>query len=196
MKRQILIGLFLLAVFCITPVSAQKSKKGKPNFSGTWILDESKSKDVMKELFKSSQKIVDSNNKITNQLVIEHNDPEVKLTETATIETSDVSGKLTEKREKVFPSQKFFTDKRNEENVSEKNEPYKSTTVWKRKNIVIATNDGKKQTSITEFILSKDGKKLTVMTLSFLKQYDSVTSKDYFIGLPFGGKRVFKKVLE
>jgi len=119
MKRQILIGLFLLTVFCVASVSAQKSKKEKPNFSGMWILDESKSKDVIKELFKSSQKTVDSSNKITNQLVIEHNDPEFKLTEIAMIETSDVSGKLTEKKEKVFPSQKFFTDKRNEENVNE-----------------------------------------------------------------------------
>jgi len=196
MKRQILIGLFLLTVFCVASVSAQKSKKEKPNFSGMWILDESKSKDVIMELFKSSQKTVDSSNKITNQLVIGHNDPEFKLTEIAMIETSDVSGKLTEKKEKVFPSQKFFTDKRNEENVNEKDKSYKSTTVWKRKNIVIATNDGKKQTSITEFILSKDGKELTVITRSFLTQYDSVTSRDYFIGLPFGGKRVFKKVSE
>lgn len=68
MKRRLTIGLLLLASYCIC---AQAQIKSKPNLSGTWIVDASKSE-------KTSNPLEDSETSVT----IQQNDPEVKLLRT------------------------------------------------------------------------------------------------------------------
>ncbi len=188
MKRQILISLFLLAIFCVGSVSAQKTKKEKPDFSGTWILDESKSNKALKAIFKSSKNVPSSNEKTTVELLIEHLDFEFKITETVITESFDESGKLTNKVEKTSPVQTFYTDKRGERNVNGKNLPFDSRTTWQDKKILVVIPNKKENfISSMQFSLSKDGKELTVIYKSFEFTRGGIVSP-----LSFGNK-VFNK---
>jgi len=189
MKRQNLIGLFLLAVFCVAPVFSQ-NKNEKPNFSGTWILDESKSNKALKALFKSSKNNpnLNSNEKTIHKLVIEHSEPEIKVAEIITTKSFDENGKSIKKAEKTLPSQTYYTDKRGEQNVNEKNQPFNSISKWNDKKIFVVIPDKKEnRTSVMQLSLSKDGKELTVNYESFKSTRGGVVS-------PLGfGNRVFNK---
>jgi hypothetical protein len=192
-KREFLIGLFLLTVFCVAPsVFAQKTgekkKKEKPNFSGTWVYDEAKSNKASKEIFKSQKKISNSKRKQINKFIIEHSTDMIKITETVLVEIFDESGKAIEKIEKTFPSKIYYTDKRGEQNTDEKDQPVESITQWKDKKILVTVLDKKKeQVSTISFSLSKDGQELKAIYLTFKSDGGFVS--------PLGfGDRVFNKM--
>ncbi len=191
MKNRIIIILFLLTAFCAAPVFAQKAdekkQKENPNFSGTWVYDEEKSNKVMKELFKSSKKKSNPNRKQTNKFIIEHIEDEIKVTETVLVETFDDSGKLIDKIEKTFPSKIYYTDKRGEKNVDDKNQSFESVTQWKDKKIMVTIFDeNKEKYSTITFSLSKNGQELKVSYVNF-KSNSSLVSLSAF------GDRVFNK---
>lgn len=200
MESRILIILILLTAFCVVPVAAQetdkKNNKEKPNLSGTWILDESKSRDLMKELFKKSEKPESPDRKVVQKLTIEHREPEIKLVETQTVEVFDGSGKLIGREEKNLLNLIFYTDKRGEKNVFDQNQSFESRTAWKGKEIFSAvTVDSKKNIiSSIKFALSKNGDELTITALSFQSQNSS--SGGYVTPVPPAGKKVYRKVIE
>jgi hypothetical protein len=68
MKRRLTIGLLLLASCC---VCTQAQVKSKPNLSGTWIVDATRSE-------KTNNPLEDSETSVT----IQQNDPEIKLVRT------------------------------------------------------------------------------------------------------------------
>ncbi len=68
MKTRLTIGLLLLAAGC---ACTQAQVKSKPNLSGTWIVDATRSE-------KTNNPLEDSETSVT----IQHNDPEIKLVRT------------------------------------------------------------------------------------------------------------------
>ena len=185
MKRHIFIGLFFLIIICVAPVSAQKRL---PDFSGTWLYDESKDNKELKRVFESSKKTSDFNKKTINKLVIEQAENEIKITETLSVEISDEKGKVVKKSEKNSPSKIYYADKRGERNLDEKNGLVDSITQWKDKKIIVVLLDKQKnRISTIQFSLSKREQELTVIYSSF--------NHDNGIVSPSGfGKKVFNKI--
>lgn len=154
MKRQISIGLFLLALFCAAPVFAQKTEIEKPDFSGTWNLNVSKSNlGLLGSAFKG---------KCQSQMVITHKEPVVTIQRMiqCNSDKTDVKPLISNY------TSTFFSGARGENNSFE-NEKYKSQTKWKNRKIFIeekllnSKTDKEISSNIIELKLSKDGKILT-----------------------------------
>ncbi len=159
MKRQILIGLLSLMIFCVGSVSAQKTEKEKPNFSGIWNTNFSKSKFNSLSLMSKNDKKA----KCSSQLIIVHTEPEIKFSERAECSFPD--------RPDVKPIIKesstiFFTDSRGETNAFG-SEAAESKSYWGGKRLVTTyystdSKSGKKSRSfINDYKISEDGKTLT-----------------------------------
>lgn len=139
-KLTILFVLLLISPFiCV----AQKAQI-KPDFSGTWVLDEKKSK------------IADGY--WNYELNITHTEPEIRIAERRLIKGQNKSANVI-----------YYTDKRGEKNPSHFYEPeIESATSWKDNSIVrkykILTREKNKFQSetIETYTLSKDQKTLTV----------------------------------
>ena len=150
MKRRLPIILFLLGFVFAGLVVAQNSEKAKPNFSGTWILDEWASEDFGK--FMNGKK---------TKIVIEHTDPQIKVIETIVVEHVDRKGKAISKNEETF-QKIFFTDKRGEENTTS-GKTDKSLSRWDGKRILSEIHNIEQDTySTTKYTLSNSDKRLTV----------------------------------
>ena len=191
MKKGLIFWVFLLAVLSVTPILAQKTDKEKknenPNFSGTWIYDESKSNRSMKELFKSSKKPSDLARKTTRKLIIEHTEDYLKTTEIVSVELFDEKGTVAEKIDTTIPSKIYYTDKRGEQNIDEKNQTIDSITKWNDKQIMVVIKDKKSdQISSILFLLSKDGQELTIRYSSFKSDNGAVYPSGF-------GDRVFNR---
>ncbi len=193
MKIRIFIILVVLTIFCGSYANAQK--KNKPNFTGTWILDESTSKNPFQSLKKSPQS-VDPKRKVVRFIIIEHLDPAFNVTERQQVETFNDAGDLTEKIETTLSKLVYYTDKRGESNLFQSNQVHSSITKWNGKDVfVVVTLDEKKDnSSIFNFALSKDGKELTILNLGQQITYDLTSNGNYSLPIPIGGKNVYKKV--
>ncbi|MGC2237692.1 MAG: hypothetical protein WA584_16130 [Pyrinomonadaceae bacterium] len=158
-KALIFLWIFMFAVLC----SAQNDKNAEqklPDFSGTWILDKSKTGPISGF---STGILVD----VT--MVIVHKDPQIKITRTTTF------GNGAEKVENL----EYFTDGRRIPVLKKNDENNFRTIEWRGKTLVnqatfmmekidfnnpSAANNNKKPVKIknkSEWKLSKDGKTLT-----------------------------------
>lgn len=159
-KTLILLWIFIFAVLC----SAQNDKNAEekiPDFSGTWILDKTKSGPVSG--FSTTGLLID----VT--MVIAHKDPQINITRTTTFNTG------LEKTENL----EYFTDGRRIPVFGKNDENHYRIIQWRGKTLVnqatfmmekidfnnpSRANDNKKLVKIknkSEWKLSKDGKTLT-----------------------------------
>jgi hypothetical protein len=155
MKRQILVGLFLLTFFCVEIAFAQKTEKEKPNFSGTWVFEKLEGASGLLIADKNSKDL-----KIFHQLVIEHKEVELKLVEKIRYEVINPKTGKPEILEGET-STTYFIDERGESNTVDK-KSVNSITKWKGNTLMINFLDAesKKVTGIIEWKLSNDGKNL------------------------------------
>jgi hypothetical protein len=156
--KKLLTVLFLSFLLNLCVFAQEKAKddapQEKPNFSGTWILDEKKS-------FSRSE---ERENISDYELVITHSGEELKIVR------SYIS-----KNNKNYYSEILYTDKRKENNVDKAGittrAEIKSETFWKKQTIVRRFLYNKTipgapayLLSNEKFSLSKDGKILTITT--------------------------------
>lgn len=195
MKKQLCFSVFLFALIWAMPVFAQKNDNAKPNFSGTWVLDASKNSNLGFAVLKVNSKSANSVKKMTNQLVIEHTEPEIKLIQSIVAEELDAKGNSLQKKELPFPIDVFYTDKRGEKNKTENNEFKISNTKWDGNSVVVTyVNKNNENISSTRFSLSKDGQELKVWTRMFQFQESAGGSSLSFALSAFGnGEKIFKK---
>jgi len=158
MRVKFIVGLFLLAIYCAVPAFSQ-NKKEMPNFSGTWLINLSKSKLNFFGLMSKDSK----NIKCSSQLIITHKEPKINLAED--LECNFPNNAAIKPIIKKYSSI-FFTDGREETNTLD-NKTAESKTSWEGKKLVITyyvtdSKSGKKNRAfIYEYKLSKDSKTLT-----------------------------------
>ena len=172
MKARTFIGILFLTLACAGYVSAQT--KSKPDFSGTWLLDRSKSK-VSPFESKPASPAADPKRKESDLIIIEHVDLKFTATEKQITETFDDSGALIDKKEFVLSNLTYFTDGRGEKNTFQSNQLHASETKQTgRKIIVTITVDEKKRKySVFEFSC-KGWKGITIQNsgMSPLRHHD------------------------
>lgn len=153
MKKHLLICITLLTIFFVGNAFAQKEK---PNFSGTWNFDQTKSGRSF-----SGQEMWSAPINCEIKLLIVHNEPELIIRRTSICGESKKSLKTTE------TVHRYFTDEREEVNTSSRGQIVESKTRWDKDRVVITIyqvnpKNGKKKTSLVyEISLSKDKQKLT-----------------------------------
>jgi hypothetical protein len=149
---------FLLIASFSFSIAAQEKKKeneasGKPNLSGTWIIDKEKSYSKSSE-----RKKVDY-----YKLIISHSGEEIKIARNYSFNNQRSSF-----------TEILFTDKRGERNLDKTGmtdfPEIKSATFWKKQSIVRRFLYNKRDTgtpyvvSSEKYALSDDGKTLTITT--------------------------------
>jgi hypothetical protein len=203
MKTTSLIGLILYtmltAVVVFSQTDAQPAKKQKKftgsNFSGTWILDESRSRDIETKVLKLPPPASDPKRKVTNILFIEQKDFEVKVTFKRRKDIYDDSGKLVNSDEQVQAQSTFYGDKRGEKNKFNTEKLYDSETEQKGKEIVIsiAVDDKRHLYNLLTFTLSKDGSELTYDNSGYKIEPDYTTGSSYVSPTELRSKKVYIK---
>jgi hypothetical protein len=182
-------GIVLICAFCAVSIFSQDAKKpdkkpkkfSGPDFSGTYVLDESRSHDIEVNVFKQKLPSAPPNQKVTNLLVIDQKEFEFKATIKRKIERLDGAGKVEKTEEVVQSESTFYGDKRGEKNKFNTDKLYNSVTTQNGREIVvsIAVDAKARVYNLLTFTLSKDGKEIT---------YDSSGYKlepDYTIGQTF-----------
>jgi hypothetical protein len=132
-------------------ICGQSSKKLKPDFSGTWVLDRSKSSKAIN---------------FDETLVIDHQDPEIRITRRITARDYERVEKLT-----------YYIDGRGEVNPSELDgKPVKTKTRWDGKKLVskesttTSAGDLPIYVDVTEvWQISTDGRLLTLKTTPMMR---------------------------
>ena len=154
MKRQITISLFLLTIFCVASVFAQKTEKEKLDFSGTWEFEKLENSTGLLIADKNSEKF-----KVFHQVLIEQKDVEIKISEKIRYEfLNPKTGKssVTEGESALI----YFIDGRGENNTIDQKK-VNSITKWKGNVLTINFYNAEKTIIGTvEWKLSKDYKKL------------------------------------
>jgi len=133
--------MFIAAMVCFAQAETQNSnKQGKPDLSGTWILDKSKSPKVDADKF---------------TLVIVHREPEIRITE-----------KLLKDGRELIKESVHYTDGRSDSDIA-KGKDYSQVKIkWQGKALVIEnahTTSGTRFEIVTteEWKLSNDNQSLT-----------------------------------
>jgi hypothetical protein len=196
-RKSIATCLVVLTFLCVGNVSAQK--KGKPNFTGTWVFDEDKSRgpfdltlDKHSDLFPDQKK--------TDILIIEHTEQQLGITEKRLIENIDSAGISVNKEESILSRLNYFTDKRGENNVYHTDGLKQwSITNWSGNDIRVSLTQGKKKNAtIMIFSLSNGGKELVVknMIYEIKVERDERTgaTREFSVMTAAGGKKVYNKV--
>ncbi len=186
MNKKILVVFGLLLSFFALPVTAQK-EPAKRDLSGAWILKNPKTK-----------KIDGIKKKITLKLVIEDNDPLIKITELELVEDLDANGKPAGKKEGQPLVKVYYTDSRGESNVYEDGRTCESVTKRPKGSLWISKQDKEKNlTTVITFSLSENGAKLIVssMTIKKVAKID-MPGKILPIKMASGSEIVFTKAVE
>lgn len=161
MKMKALQVLILLTICLIGNIFAQK-KEEKPNFSGTWELNPKESgifsaSPSLNIMYKREMFL-----RCNIKIVIAHNEPELKITQTSICKTDKNSNDLKTTTVEYI----YFTDKRGEVNGYSDNLRIESITKWSGKRIVINIYENNIKTnkkiniSNREISISKNKKKL------------------------------------
>ena len=180
MKKRVLFYLFWFAILCVVPCFAQKSGEIKPDFSGNWDLNISKSNlGSLGAAFGGNCK---------SQMVIAHKEPAVTI-------RRKIECSVNKPNTKPFISDDtstYFTDARGESRTfGEESSPFgketiKSQTKAKDRKIIIKehilNSSGKEVSSnIIELKLSNDGKTLTY-TAGYAPNFGTPQSRDKLFG--------------
>ena len=152
----------------------EKKKKPLPNFSGTYILDEARSRDIETNIFKKKAPVADPKRKVTNLLVIDHREPEINITVKQRIESFDDAGKLIKTDELIQSEKKYFTDKRGEKNNYPGDQNYGSTTNQSGRDIfiIIVADPRNRVLNNLHYSLSKDGREVTLVNIGYKVEPD------------------------
>jgi hypothetical protein len=184
-----------------SPTPNQKNdKKPKkfsgPNFSGTWVLDESRSRDIEANVFKLKPPPVDPKVKITNILVIEQKDAEFKTTVKRRTENFDDAGKPVNTSETIQSVSVYFLDQRGEKNKFGTDKLYDSVTGQKDRDItVVITADAKyRRYNTLTFTMSKDGRELVFSNDGYKLEPDYTTGSTFASPTALRSKKVYIKV--
>jgi hypothetical protein len=200
-KRSDVFIFFLVAIILAMPAFAQKDDKAKPSFSGSWIIvpakkssiDEEKIAEIGFAYLKISPKAANSTKKFSNQLIVEHNEPELKIYEKYIAEEFGSTGELLQRKEVDSPANIYYTDKRGEQNTGKNGGAEKTSTKWDGNTVlVIHLNNDKEQISSTKFSLTKDGQQLKIWNRFF--QFQDINSANFFLSIFGNGEIVYKKI--
>jgi hypothetical protein len=201
--RKILWGMVVICAFGAVSVFSQEIKPVKkpkkfsgPNFSGTWVLDEARSRDIEANVFKLKPPPVDPKVKITNILVIEQKDAEFKTTVKRRTENFDDAGKLVNTAEAVQSESAYFLDQRGEKNKFGTDKLYDSVTGQKDRDItVVITADAKyRRYNTLTFTMSKDGRELVFSNDGYKLEPDHTTGSTFVSPTALRSKKVYIKV--
>lgn len=198
-------GIVLICAFSAFSIFAQDAKKpdkkpkkfSGPNFSGTWVLDESRSYAIEVNVFKQKLPTPDPKRKITNILVIEQKDAEFKATIKRRTESFDDTGKPVNTDELVQSESVYYMDQRGETNKFQTDQTYSSVSTQNGREILVSiTVDPKKRLyNIVTFSMSKDGKELVYKNSGYKLEQDytragtyssptSLRSPKYYVKVP------------
>ena len=173
------IAVLGLALIFFTSGFAQT--KPRPNFSGEWQLDESKSvnraQDAVTMILSEESAKVGIRLERSRILTIVHVDPELRLSEIGITKELDRANNLLGKNESRYPQLILFTDDRKQEEMSTTGHKVATQTEWKGSRILsTATSTNLQRTRLpsgressftvqyrdTIYSLSDDGKELTI----------------------------------
>lgn len=194
--------LILICAFSAVSVFSQEVKPVKkpkkfsgPNFSGTWVLDESRSFDIERNVLKQRPPAVDPKVKITNILVIEQKDAEFKTSIKRRTENFDDAGKLVKTDEKAQSESTYFLDQRGEKNKFGTDKLYDSVTGQKGHDItVVITVDARRRYNTLTFSMSKDGREVVFSNDGYKLEPDFTTGSTFVSPTDLRSKKVYKKV--
>lgn len=179
----------------IKPVKKPKKFSG-PNFSGTWVLDEARSRDIEANVYKLKPPPVDPKVKITNILAIEQKDAGFKTIVKRRTENFDDAGKLVNTAETVQSESAYFLDQRGEKNKFGTDKLYDSVTGQKDRDItVVITADAKyRRYNTLTFTMSKDGRELVFSNDGYKLEPDYTTGSTFVSPTALRSKKVYIKV--
>ena len=185
-RMAVLFSLILLSVSWYANLFAQKpddkSKKVKPNFSGSWVSDPKKShyelpNDNLDPL---------SLRRCSFYLTISHTEPEISIAEKTVCDVTAGKTKSTKVFEKVST---YFSDGRGEINRKAHTKTY-----WKKDRLVIAIDDKQPDTDLLLQIVLSLSNKILTEKITLRSKGDSSFSQDRGVGIFLGGEKtiVFK----
>lgn len=178
----------------VPPVKKPKKFTGA-NFSGVWILDESRSRDIETNVFKIKPPEPDPKRKITNILLIGQREFEFRVTFKRRTENFDDLGKLVSSDEQVQSESTFYGDERGEKNKFNTEKFYQSVTQQKGKEIVvsIAVDDKRRLFNLVTFTMSKDGSELSYGNSGYKVEPDYTTGSSYVSPTELRSKKIYIK---
>lgn len=192
---------------CTGYVSAQKD--GKPDFTGTWVFDEDKSKGPYGTK-PEKYSVLHPNEERTLTIVIRHNGPQLNVAEKRLVEFFDDTGKFLRKEETDLSSLIYYTDGRGESNsysMSTESPKQSSVTKWSGKEILVSLawdesmmlNGKKLQPPTFVFSISKNGKELKIGHMGNEIKFEADDRnpgivREYSVRAPVFGQKVYRKV--
>lgn len=197
------ISLAVLMLFCAAGVFSQDVKPVKkpkkfsgPNFSGTYILDESRSRDIEVNVYKLKPPPTDPKRKITNILVIEQKDAEFKTTIKRRIENFADDGKLVDTDEVIQSESTYHLDQMGEKNKFNTDKVYSSVTNQKGRDVtVVITVDPKRRLyNMLTFSMSKDNREITYTNDGYKLEPDYTTGSTFVSPTALRSKKVYVKI--
>lgn len=202
-RSKTLWGIILICAFGAVSVFSQEVKPVKkpkkfsgPNFSGTWVLDEARSRDIEANVYKLKPPPVDPKVKITNILVIEQKDAEFKTTVKRRTENFDDAGKPVNTVETVQAESTYFLDQRGEKNKFGTDKLYDSVTGQKGQDVtVVITVENRRRYNTLTFSMSKDGRELVFSNEGYKLEPDYTTGSTFVSPTALRSKKVYIKVL-
>lgn len=187
------------AVFSQETKKPEKPKKFKgPDFSGTYVLDESRSHDIEVNVYKFKLPEPDPKRKVTNLLVVDQKEFEVKITTKQRIETFDSAGKPLNTEEVVQSESTFYGDKRGESNKFNTEKIYSSITTQNGREIVvsIAVDPKRRVYNLLTFELSKDGRELTFSNDGYKVEPDYTIGQTYVSPTALRSRKVYVRMVK
>lgn len=187
-KKTTLLGMILICAFSavsifsqdVKPVKSDKKKKNLPNLSGTWVLDVDRSFKIEELVYKKQATPADPARRVTHFLVIEHTDPEFKMTVKRRVEDLDPSGKVVKTEEIVHTERTFYTDKRGESNNYYGKKTYRSVTTQRGREVFVSMIIEKGKNDILTFELSKDGGEIMYRDLGYKVDPDFTGNASFY----------------
>lgn len=202
MRKRTFIGLLFLILVCAAGALSQDVKTEKkpkkfsgPNFTGTYILDESRSRDIEANVYKLKPPPADPKRKITNILVIEQKDAEFKTIVKRKTENFDDAGKLVKTDELVQSESTYYLDQRGEKNKFNTDKVYGSVTNQKGRDItVVITVDPKRRLyNMLTFSMSRDGREILFTNDGYKLEPDYTTGSTFVSPTALRSKKVYIK---
>lgn len=188
--------------FCVSPAFSQEVKPVKkpkkfsgPNFSGTWVLDEARSRDIEANVLKLKPPAVDPKRKVTNILVIEQKDAEFKTIVKRRTENFDDAGKLVNTDEVVQSESTYHLDQMGEKNKFGTDKLYESVTGQKGQDItVVITVEARRRYNTLTFSMSKNGRELVFSNDGYKLEPDYTTGSTFVSPTALRSRKVYIKV--
>lgn len=201
-RKKMMWGIVLICAFSAVSIFSQDVKTEKkpkkfsgPNFTGTYILDENRSRDIEANVYKLKPPPADPKRKITNILVIEQKDAEFKTTIKRRIENFDDAGQLVKTDEVVQSESTYYLNQMGEKNKFNTDKVYGSVTNQKGRDVtVVITVDPKRRLyNMLTFSMSKDGREILFTNDGYKLEPDYTTGSTFVSPTALRSKKVYIK---